>query len=198
MVRWPGDPPVRITRTAEVAAGDPSTVSHMSMGSHTGTHMDAPLHFIAGGKGLDQMPLSAVIGPARVVLIEHAHQITVQEIQRNRIRRGERILFKTRNSQRCWRTKTFVKRFVHLTPPSAQALATTGVQAVGVDYLSVGGYRLDDGPQVHRLLLRANIWIIEGLNLAAVDPGRYWLICLPLRVLHSDGAPARAVLRKQN
>lgn len=193
MVRWPGDPPVRIRPVKRMARGDSSDLSHLSMGTHTGTHMDAPAHFLRGGRSIDRMPLSAVIGPARVIGIRDPRQIRVEELRRRRIRRGERILFKTRNSAVRRRDTRFRKAFVHLPAESARYLAARGVRAVGVDYLSVGGWRAD-GAETHRALLGAAVWIIEGLDLSRVRPGRYRLICLPLRILRGDGAPARAVL----
>ena len=193
MVRWPSDPPVRVRPVKRMARGDSSDVAHLSMGSHTGTHMDAPAHFLRGGRPIDRMPLSAVIGPARVIGIRHPRKILVEELRQSRIRRGERVLFKTRNSSVCWRTARFRKGFVHLPAESARYLAKRGVRAVGVDYLSVGGWRAD-GAETHRVLLRAGAWIIEGLDLSRVRPGRYRLICLPLRIHRGDGAPARAVL----
>jgi len=195
MVHWPGDPPVAMTRTSDIARGDSTTVSKLSMGSHTGTHMDAPLHFLRGGKGLDEMPLETTVGPARVIAIRHPHWITPDELRSHHIRRGERILLKTKNSTRCWRMDRFVEDFVYLSTEAARFLAARRVRTVGVDYLSVGGYRERNGVVVHRTLLGAGIWILEGLDLSRVRPGRYELICLPLRILASDGAPARAILR---
>jgi len=195
MVHWPGDPSVVITRTSDIARGDSATVSRLSMGSHTGTHMDAPRHFIRGGKGLDDMPLETTVGPARVIAIRNANVITPEELRQHRIRRGERILFRTRNSTRCWKADRFVKDFVSLAPEAARFLAQCCVRMVGVDYLSVGSYRQRNGAEVHRILLGAGIWILEGLNLSHVRPGPYELLCLPLRIFQSDGAPARAILR---
>ena len=194
MVHWPGDPAISIRRVSDMNHGDPANVSKLSIGSHTGTHMDAPFHFLRMGKPLDKMPLSAVIGEARVIAIRDSQAVTLEELHSHRIRRGERILFKTRNSTRCWETDTFVKDFVYLSEEAAQDLAQVGVQTVGVDYLSVGGYT-QDGARVHRILLKAGVWIIEGLNLSKVGPGTYEFVCLPLKILDSDGAPARAVLR---
>jgi len=194
MVHWSGDPTIFIRRMSDMDNGDPANISRLSMGSHTGTHMDAPLHFLRTGKGLDEMPLSAVIGPARVIQVRDPGVIRSKELRSHRIRRGERILFKTRNSTRCWKTDLFVKDFVYLSEEAAQDLVKAGVQTVGIDYLSVGGYT-QDGARVHRILLKAGIWIIEGLDLSKVGPGTYELICLPLKILDSDGAPARAVLR---
>ena len=193
MVHWPGDPPVRIKRSSNMNKGDHCNISTLSMGSHTGTHMDAPFHFLKKGKSLDQMPLEATIGPARVIPIRDHGSITLEELRPYRIRRGERILFKTRNSTRCWKTDTFKKDFVYLSTEAAQYLAKTKIRMVRVDYLSVGGYKRN-GTDVHRALLKAGIWIIEGLNLSKIKPGRHNLICLPLKILHSDGAPARAIL----
>ncbi len=195
MVHWPGDPSVAITRTSDIASGDAATVSRLSMGSHTGTHMDAPLHFIRMGKGLDEMPLEATIGPARVIQIHDPNVIRSDELKPHRIRRGERILLKTKNSTRCWKMDRFVEDFVYLSTEAARFLAARRVRTVGIDYLSVGGYRERNGVVVHRTLLGAGIWILEGLDLSRVRPGRYELLCLPLRVLASDGAPARAILR---
>ena len=195
MAHWPSDPPVRIERIRDLKRGDSSTLSHLSMGSHTGTHLDAPSHFLRGGATLDRIPWEALIGPARVISIRHPERVTAEELERARIRRGERILFKTRNSARCWRTKTFQTRFVHLNSAAARFLVARKVRTIGVDYLSVGGYK-KDGRDVHRILLSAGLWILEGLDLSHAAPGRYELICLPLRIAGGEGAPARALLRK--
>ena len=195
MVHWPGNPPVQIERVRAIEHGDDYNASRLSMSAHTGTHMDAPLHFLRSGRGLDQMPLDATVGPARVIQIQDPQQITVAELRPCRIQRGDRILFKTRNSSRCWKQKSFVKKFVHLSNEAANFLAEKGVRAVGVDYLSVGPYGSNDSKTVHQALLGAEVWIIEGLNLSRVRPGRYELVCLPLKIRQSDGAPARAILR---
>lgn len=195
MAHWPGDPPVRIERVRDLERGDDSNVSMLSMGSHTGTHMDAPLHFLHSGRSLDEMPLDATLGPARVIKIVDAKTITVEELRSHRIQRGERLLFKTRNSGRCWKAYSFVRDFIHLSLGAAMFLAERRVKVVGVDYLSVGGYEGKDGVAIHQALLGAGIWIIEGLDLSQVVPGRYELLCLPLRIHRSDGAPARALLR---
>jgi arylformamidase len=194
MPHWPGDPPVVIERVMDIAHGDDCTVSHLDMGAHTGTHMDAPLHFIKGGRGLDTMPLEATVGEARVVDIADRHEITVDELRPHELQAGERILFRTVNSTRVWKTDDFVEDFVYISEPAARHLAEVGVQTVGVDYLSVGGYYVD-GVTIHRILLGAGIWIIEGLDLSAAPAGRYEMICLPVKLHDSDGAPARALLR---
>lgn len=195
MVHWPGDPEIVIERVSALERGDLATVSRLSLGAHTGTHMDAPAHFIPGGASIDQLPLSVTIGPARVIAIEDPTVITVDELRRHNIGRGERILFKTRNSTHAWHTTAFAQDFVAITPDAAAYLAERGVLLVGVDYLSVGSYR-EGGVETHRALLGAGVWIIEGLMLAHVAPGTYELVCLPLRIVGGDGAPARAVLRR--
>src|ERR1043166_32573 len=183
MAHWPDNPPVRIERMLDMDHGAHCNVSTISMGSHTGTHMDAPLHFIRDGRGLDKMPLDATIGPARVIEIRDAESIKVAELERHKIGQGERILFKSRNSRRSWKTDEFDKGFVFISKEAAQFLARRRIKTVGVDYLSVGGYKRD-GLETHQALLGAGIWIIEGLNLAKIKPGRYELVCLPLKVLN--------------
>ncbi|MHB8520571.1 MAG: cyclase family protein [Limisphaerales bacterium] len=195
MVHWPDNPPVEIKRMLDMDCGALCNVSTVSMGSHTGTHMDAPLHFVRTGVGLDRMPLTATIGPARVIEIRDRESIKPGELRPHKIRRGERILFKTRNSTRSWKSDAFDEDFVYISQEAARFLAERGVQTLGVDYLSVGGFKRD-GVETHQALLGAGIWIIEGLNLAKVKPGKYELVCLPLKVRNGDGGPARAVLRK--
>ena len=194
MPYWPDNPPVHIERQLDIERGDVANVSSLRMGSHTGTHMDAPLHFLDDGKGLDEMEFEATIGPARVVEIEDPVSVTAGELQDKDILAGERILFKTRNSTYAWSSTSFVEDFVYIAKGAAQYLASRRVRTVGIDYLSVGGFK-KDGVETHRALLEAGIWIIEGLDLARVASGKYDLICLPLKIERSDGAPARAVLR---
>jgi arylformamidase len=197
MVHWPDDPPVDIEQIRSIERGDDANVSHLSMGSHTGTHMDAPYHFLNNGEGIDHLPFDATIGKARVIEIHDRTSIKPDEVKAHDIQPGERILFKTFNSQRCWITDTFVTDFIYISGEAAEFLAERKIKTVGVDYLSVGGFHID-GKRTHQALLKAGIWIIEGLNLSQVMPGEYELICLPLKILHGDGAPARAILRKNN
>lgn len=194
MLSWPGDPLVRTKRTKCIHKGEDCNVSMVSMGSHAGTHIDAPLHFFNKGVSIDQMPLDATIGPVIVIEIKDRVSIKPAEISRYRIRQGSRVLFKTINS-RLWQSRTFKKEFVYLSQEAAHYLVQRKIRAVGIDYLSIGGYYANSSsPQTHRTLLEAGIWIIEGLNFSGVKEGRYTLICLPLRIINSDGAPARAVL----
>jgi arylformamidase len=194
MVQWPGDPVARFTRTTDMGRGDDYTALFLEMSVHTGTHMDAPAHVIRNGKTLDTMPPDAGVGPARVIAIRDSKSITTGELTRHQIRRGERILFKTRNSYRCWRSDRFVEDFVSLSADAARYLARRRVSLVGIDYLSVGGPN-NDGRETHETLLNAGIWIIEGLNLSRVKAGPVELLCLPLKLADADGAPARALVR---
>jgi arylformamidase len=195
MPHWPDNPPVVFERVMDIGRGDVCNVSHLAMGVHTGTHMDGPVHFVHGAPGLDEMPLTATMGEARVIGIDDSHEITVEELAPHDLRPGERILFRTLNSTRCWTVDTFVEDFVYISEPAARLLADAGIRTVGVDYLSVGGY-FSDGPKIHRILLDAGIWIIEGLDLSEAPPGRYDMVCLPVKLHESDGAPARAILRR--
>jgi arylformamidase len=194
MVHWPDNPPVQIERTLSIEYGDVANVSKISMGAHTGTHMDGPIHFVREGQGLDEMPLTATIGRARVIEIRDPGSIKPDELHPHRLQCGERILFKTQNSARRWSSEDFMEDFVYISQGAARYLADRGIQTVGVDYLSVGGFR-KDGEETHRALLEAGTWVIEGLELSEVEPGEYELICLPVKIERSDGAPARAILR---
>ena len=195
MVGWPGDAPFERLQTLHIAKGDVCNLSQISSSAHVGTHMDAPRHFLADGRGMETMPIEATIGPARVIAIQDPELIRVSELEPHHLRKGERVLFKTKNSEHHWKTHAFQEKFVHIPEATANYLAKSGVQTVGVDYLSVGGFETDSA-ETHRALLSAGIWLIEGLNLEHVEPGDYELVCLPLNLVGSDGAPARAVLRR--
>lgn len=193
MLSWPDDPPVEIGLSLDIAAGDPANVTKLSISAHTGTHMDAPRHFLPEGAGIDTMPLEATMGPARVIEISDHDAVTASELAGHDLGRGERILLRTRNSARRWWSEPFDPEFVHIEPEAAALIAQAGVRTVGVDYLSVGG--MESGARTHHLLLEAGVWIIEGLELTSIAAGDYDLLCLPLRLVGSDGAPARAFLR---
>ena len=195
MVTWPGDAKFERTSTLQMAQGDPCNLSQISTTAHIGTHMDAPRHFLADGAGIETMPIAATMGRARVIDIADPEVIRTSEVEPHHLAKGERILFKTKNSRDCWKTDQFQEKYVYIEPEAARYLAQRGIQTVGVDYLSVGGFK-SGGPETHRILLGAGVWIIEGLDLEHVEPGEYELFCLPLRIIGSDGAPARAVLRK--
>ena len=194
MVHWPHDPKFAIHYVSDLEKGDKYNISQISLGSHTGTHIDAPLHVINKGRGVAEIPLEILIGPARVIEINDNESIKPAELMQHKIRRGERILFKTLNSSRLWNTSKFREKFVHISSEAATLLAKLKTKLVGIDYLSVSSYQ-DDSVLVHKTLLGAGVLIIEGLNLANVIPGKYQLICLPLKIDHGDGAPARAILK---
>jgi arylformamidase len=181
---------MQIERRYSMERGDMGNNSSIHMGVHTGTHMDAPRHVLANGQTIDQMPLNDAIGPARVIEIRDHKAIKAEELKQYKFKRGERILFKTLNSQRCWKTDTFIADFVYITEDAAQLLADAGVRLVGIDYLSVGG-----PGATHRILLGAGIWLLEGLDLSAVGVGNYNLICLPLKLVRTEASPVRAVLQ---
>ena len=195
MVHWPTDPPFSIERVREMDKDDTVNLSKIMMGAHSGTHVDAPVHFIKGAKGIDQISLDSLIGLARIVEIADADTIKESDLARHGIKKGERIILRTRNSMNKLLYKdTFTEDFVYMEKGAAEFLVRRGIKTLGVDYLSVGGYK-KDGPAVHRILLGAGILIIEGLDLTEAMPGRYHMICLPLKILDSDGAPARVIVK---
>lgn len=194
MVRWPGDPPVSIRRVKDMERGDHNNLSVISMGAHSGTHMDAPRHFFKEGMGIDKMSLDITVGHARVIEIQDTQSVKVEELVKHNLCQGERILFKTKNSSRAWETGRFIEDFVFISDEAAQFIAKCQILLVGIDYLSVGSFKYG-GRLVHRTLLGGGVWIIEGLDLSQVEPGEYELICLPLKIHEGDGAPARAILR---
>lgn len=183
MVTYPGDPVVRMVRAASIAAGDVVNLTRMDFGLHSGTHVDAPAHFIDGASGVDEIPLAALVGPCEVVEAPDLSRDSVALSPEG----AERILFKTPNSE-LWSRNDFAEDFARLDGEAAALLVERGVRLVGVDYLSVG----DEA--AHRALLEAGVVPVEGLDLRRVEAGSYDLICLPLRVVGADGAPARAIL----
>lgn len=192
MVNWPDDPPFNIERVQDLDKGDSYNLSKISMSAHSGTHIDAPLHFLKKGISVGEMSLDITNGPVRVLdLLKDT--IEVADIESFHIVKDERILFKTKNSS-FWTSDRFMEKYAYLSEETAKYLAKIGVKMVGTDYLSIGGYH-NDGAETHRILLEAGIWIIEGLDLSGVTPGEYDLICLPLRLVNGEGSPVRAVLK---
>jgi arylformamidase len=196
MVHYPGNPGVELRVTQHLDRGDPATLSQLSLGVHTGTHVDAPVHFIAGAPGVDMTSIESMIGPARVIEIRDKETCTAADLAAFDISAGERVLLRTSNSSRCWNVDTFVEDYAHIDVSAAKFLAERPVRMIGIDYLSIG--RGEQGPEVHRILLAAGIVIVEGLNLSGISSGRYDVICLPLRILGGDGAPARVALRRRD
>jgi len=194
MVHWPGDPAVKLERFTSIDKGAEANVTRIDMSAHTGTHMDAPLHFFDGDPGIESLPLDIAMGPARVIAIEGEEPIDRGQLEGLGIAGGERVLFRTYNSDHPWVERKFDRAFVYVSVEAAEFLGEVGVALIGVDYLSVGGYK-SDGAETHRALLGAGVWVVEGLDLSEVDPGDYELICLPIKLVGSDGAPARVLLR---
>ena len=194
IVGWPGDVPVTVARRMEIEQGAEYNISMLTVSTHSGTHMDAPLHFITGGEGIDALPLDVTIGPARVIEIADPEIVRAGELEKHDIRPGERILLKTVNSARRWPDLPFREGYVYISQGVASHLVERGVRCVGVDYISVGDTRMETSIPTHRTLLAGGVWIIECLYLADVPAGECELICLPLRVEGAEGAPARAIV----
>jgi arylformamidase len=190
---WPGDPPVSLELAHAIARGDAANVSRLDAGVHTGTHVDAPRHFIDGAPGVDSLDLGVLCGPCLVVAADPpGRDLRPADLPETDL---ERVLFKTRNSERWRRGDTaFDTEFVAVGADLARRLVETGKRLVGVDYLSVESYHAPFEHPVHRALLEAGLVIIEGLDLSGVESGEYDLFCLPLKLAGSDGAPARTVL----
>jgi arylformamidase len=196
LTTYPGDPPIEIRPHARIQAGDDANVTRLSFGSHTGTHVDAPHHFLDGGRRVDELALDVLIGPALVAAIPaDVTAIGEAELRAAGVEREARVLLQTRNGE-LPREGEFRTDHAYLTGDGARFLLDAGVRLVGIDYLSVEAF---DAPaaEVHRALLARDVIILEGLDLRGVAPGRYELLCLPLRLTGLDGAPARAVLRRQ-
>ena len=195
MVHWPGDPAPSFEHIAEIEQGAEVNVTFCRMTAHTGTHMDAPCHFLAGRAGIDAFPLSVGIGRARVISLPDVAIVSKEDLTSRNIQPGERILLRTRNSNQPWHDKDFQTNFVAINAGAAQFLVDSGVPLIGVDYLSVGAFE-GDGSLTHRILLGAGVWIVEGLKLADIADGIYDMVCLPMNIQGSDGAPTRVALRK--
>lgn len=183
MVTYPGDPEVRLERVTSIADGSPANVSKLEFGVHSGTHVDAPVHFIEGAAGVEKLPLDVLLGPCVVVAAEGLSVADVAGAPED----AERVLFKTPNSE-LWAQNDFPEEFARLDGEAAQLLVDRGVKLVGVDWLSVGD------EEAHHILLEAGVVPIEGLDLRGVEPGAYFLVAAPLRIEDSDGAPARVLL----
>ena len=178
MVTYPGDPEVRLERVSSIGDGDGVNLSRLDLGVHSGTHVDAPLHFVGDGASVETLPLDVLVGPC--VVVDGLDPAAVPS-------GAERVLFKTPNS-RLWERDEFSEDFVGLDGEAARALVAGGVRLVGIDYLSIGD------EDAHRILLGAGVVAVEGLDLRNVEPGEYRLICAPLKLEGAEGAPARVLL----
>lgn len=191
---YPGNPEFELQPVKRIAAGDSSNVSKLVMGTHTGTHVDAPKHFFDDGAGVDALALDLLIGRAHVVEIPKRGGIGKDELASAGLREDIRVLLKTPNSA-LWNGESFHQDYTYLTEDGARYLVNQGVKVVGIDYLSVEQFKKPGAP-AHRALLSQSVVIIEGLNLAEAEAGMYEMYCLPLRIAGSDGAPARVVLKR--
>jgi arylformamidase len=198
---WEGDPPVMIRSAASIERGDIANVSRLEIGAHTGTHVDAPVHFVHGRKGIDQLVLDSLIGPAYVVdLTDVVREVYGPDFDRANIPQGtRRLLCKTTNSSLWSKSPSgFDSNFVGISLDGAQWLIDHGIELVGVDYLGVERFEsVGNGAPAHHALLENEMIIVEGLDLSEVAPGEYTLICLPVKIKNSDGAPSRAILVKE-
>jgi arylformamidase len=197
---WPGDDGPRLERSQSIATGAPANVSRFASGVHVGTHVDAPVHFIDGGGAVEAMPLETMVGPAVVIEIAGAAEIGPAQLDAAQVPAGtERLLIKTGNSTLWDRLdQPFYEDFAALTPQGACWVVEQGIKLIGIDYLSIQRYRGDPEYATHHTLLGAGIVIVEGLDLRRVAPGRYGLTCLPLKLVGSDGAPARVILTAED
>ena len=195
---YEGDAPMKFDFLKDMRKGDALTLSAYSLGAHSGTHIDAPVHFVLGGASIDRVPLEPLIGPARVIDIPDGVQaIDAAELDRHQWKGPQRVFFRTRSSLRGWMSsRTFHRDFAYIAPDAAQLLADAGVRLVGIDYISAEQFGAP-APRTHRILLGKGIPIVEGLALEAVSAGEYDAIVLPMKVAGHEGAPARAVLRRR-
>jgi len=195
MVVWPGDPKVELYRKEKIEDGANANVSYMGISVHTGTHVDAPYHFLNDGSAVDVMPLEVLIGPVLVVeLPDSVKQIDTEIINSLSFNEPiERILFKTRNSK-FWSQDAgeFHPDFVAISADGAQALIDHGIKLTGIDYLSIAPYK--NSRPTHEIMLKAGMVVIEGVDLSNVQPGKYTLVCMPLKLKDTDGSPARVIL----
>lgn len=194
MITWPGQPKVELERLEKIEDGSNSNVSKLIMSVHSGTHVDAPSHFLKDGKSIEELAIKTLTGRAYVLDLPYVDTITAEVLEKADIPpRTRRLLFKTRNSS-YWvrRDNTFQEDYVGISADGAEYLVKRGVKLVGVDYLSVAPFK--QSRPTHEILLKADVVIVEGLDLSKVEQGRYTMYCLPLKLAGIDGAPARAIL----
>jgi arylformamidase len=188
--------PPKFYRYSDVELGAKVTMSMIEMISHTGTHIDAPLHFIPGGSTVSDMALDSTIGPARVIEIKDPEKIKVKELEKHNIKKGERILCKTLNSPRVYESPKFLEDYVYLDADAAAYLAEKEIILFGLDCITIGYFKDEESiVKTHQSLLSAGIYILEGCALGNVPAGEYELLCLPLLMYNGDAGPCRAILR---
>jgi arylformamidase len=194
---YEGDAPMVFTFLKSMHAGDALTLSKFDLGAHSGTHVDAPMHFVKDGAPIDQVALAALLGPARVIgIADSVQQIDTTELNHHDWKTAERVLFRTRSTTGGWMDSArFHRDFAYITGDAAEAMAAAGVKLVGVDYISAEQFGAAV-PLAHRALLGKGIPIVEGLYLRDVPEGEYDLVVLPMKVAGHEGAPARAIMRR--
>jgi arylformamidase len=200
MVYWPGQDAPKFKQVASLIKGDMANLTQLSLSAHTGTHMDAPLHFVDGTKDISEMPLEAMTGDARVFEIMTGKNITKDDLisaekRQGKIIKGDKILFKTKFSITNWTLEPFKEFYPALSRDAAEYLTEKEIMVVGIDYLSIAPF--DNLVEIHEILLKKGIWVIEGLNLNQVEEGSYDIIATPLKIKGSDGSPARVLLKKK-
>ncbi|HVR69348.1 MAG TPA: cyclase family protein [Vicinamibacteria bacterium] len=195
LATFPGDPPFQSDPVYRIRDGHPCNVSRLTLGTHAGTHVDAPRHFLEDGARVDELPLEILTGKARVVSIPAREAVDRADLEALDLRDDLRLLIRTRNSGQL-RQPEFRPDFVYLTPEAASYLVQVGIKLVGWDYLSIEKFGSRDFP-AHHALLGAGVILVEGLDLSQVEAGEYELTCLPLKVAGGDGAPARVIVRSR-
>jgi arylformamidase len=194
-IHWVTGKPLEFIERKRMSRGDTNNSSSIQTSVHAGTHVDAPFHFVPDGLTIESLPLDIFIGPARVCAVEPGGRITAADVLKLGLQGEERVLFKTRNS-RLLQKGVYDPAFAAFSVDGAKALVDSGARLVGLDYLSVA--HADEQVRVHRAFLDKGVVLLEGVDLSQVPPGRYELICPPVKLAGSDGAPCRAVLRELN
>ncbi len=194
MVTWPRDPKVVIHKARAISNGDSCNVTQLEMGSHTGTHIDAPYHFDEDGKKVHELELETLTGRVSVFSISNSKEVSLEEVKKLPLDGTTRVLFKTANSTRWQAGMTqFAEDYIYVTNDAAKYLVDAGIKLVGIDYLSIEKYG-SKGHETHKTFLENGVILVEGLNFSSVPPGNYELIALPLKIKDGDGSPARVIL----
>lgn len=193
---YPGDPKPEYSFIGTLDNGDVANIGQMKHGLHHGTHVDVPFHFYNDGKNFSEIPLDRFVGKALVVDATQEETCISGETLKNVPLKDYRIiLLKTKNSMEYYDYGKFYEGFIYLDKSACTALVEAGVETIGLDYITVDPYGCVEMP-AHHTLLSNNMTIIESINLKEVEPGEYQLYCLPLKLVGTDGANARAILVK--
>ena len=202
MTGWPGQPSTQLETLSCMHCGDSAQVSVLHMSVHSGSHMDAPNHFLAEGIDISRSPFEVGLGPVRIAALTPEAEVNPEDIRAYEARTrpletGERLILRTPNSDKgLWLQQEFNVDYHAIGPAAADYIARKKLALIGVDYLSVGPFH-EGNPQTHRTLLGAKVWIIEGVDLRRVEEGDYEMICLPLRIVGADASPIRILIRKR-